>query len=184
MLIFHLLTVIPYAYLQFYREAGVGSHLLAFPIALLARLSRVAALGLAIGGSIELQFTYLTLAAYAFTAFWRAIIPESPDGLFSYIRPDPFRIEAWPKPSIRPWMADSVTELWGKRWHPLFRRPLVAVGGRPLIKLAHTLGFKSQVATSICAATGAFFLSGFIHEHSEWNLICNSIVSTTEYAMS
>lgn len=181
--IFHLLTVLPYAYLQFYREFSLDSaailrtnfrfahsgpgDFISSAIVLLGRLSRVVALGMAICGSIELQFTYLTLFVYAFTAFWRVIIPESSNGIFGYMRPDPFRIEAWPSPTVRPWMASSITELWGNRWHPFFRRTFVAVGGRPLIAIANRLGFTSQIAISICAAIGAFLLSGFIHEHSK-----------------
>ncbi|KAI6139048.1 hypothetical protein BKA82DRAFT_4229397 [Pisolithus tinctorius] len=38
----------------------------------------------------------------------------------------------WPPVFDKPWKADSLRDFWGYRWHQLFRRTFVILGGRPL----------------------------------------------------
>lgn len=179
----HIITVSLYAYLQKSREISPDpSAILRFAfgiekmhsypklsscITLLGRLLHVLAFGLAICTSIEVDFVYVTISAYLLIAILRTVIPPSASGITSYIRPDPFRVEAWPKPSLKPILSTSIIELWGNRWHSLFRRAFVAVGARPAIRLAGTMGMRSKTMRIACGALGAFIISGFIHESSE-----------------
>ena len=46
----------------------------------------------------------------------------------------------WPRIANRPWLAESVTEFWGKRWHQFFRHFFVVYGSRPGKKVAGLYG--------------------------------------------
>ncbi|KAG6330832.1 hypothetical protein ID866_8255 [Astraeus odoratus] len=59
----------------------------------------------------------------------------------------------WPPLFDQPWFATSLANLWGKRWHQLFREYFSAVGTKPLEGI---LGQYSVI--------GAFVLSGLLHD--------------------
>ena len=46
----------------------------------------------------------------------------------------------WPRIANRPWLAESVTEFWGKRWHQFFRQFFVVYGSRPGKKVVRCYG--------------------------------------------
>ncbi|KAG1900364.1 membrane bound O-acyl transferase family-domain-containing protein [Suillus fuscotomentosus] len=52
-----------------------------------------------------------------------------------------------------PWRATSLREFWSRRWHQLFRRIFIFLGGNPLSLLFGRIG----------GVIGAFLASGFIH---------------------
>lgn len=178
----HATTVLLYAFLQYSREVSPDPsflllHVLNIPqdnentilrtgTQLLSRLLHVFAFGVAIYASVEMDVTLATIIAYFLTNFFRAIIPPK-SILAKYLRPDPFNPKAWPTPSNEPLLAESITELWGKRWHALFRRTFVACGTRPMTKMAEKMGLKARSAKVAFGALGAFAISGFIHESSK-----------------
>jgi hypothetical protein len=171
--------VLGYIFLQYCRENDVGPDTLLHGyfhlpqnvlVSLAGRLLQVAAFGIAIYTAIEVDMCYITLLAYVITNLFRFLIPEflaSSYELAYYLRPDPFRTEAWPKLSFRPLLAESVTDFWGRRWHPLLKRQFVAVGFRPLAALATSIGLRQKGIKLACGALGAFIVSGFIHESSK-----------------
>ena len=59
----------------------------------------------------------------------------------------------WPPFFHQPWMATSMREFWGDRWHQFFRHFFVVFGARPGRALLGQPG----------AVMGAFAMSGFIH---------------------
>jgi Membrane bound O-acyl transferase family len=65
----------------------------------------------------------------------------------------------WPPLFHRPWKSRSLCELWGKRWHQLFRRVFTALGSR---SLSH-FGRFGQVM-------GAFLLSALMHDIQLWTM--------------
>jgi Membrane bound O-acyl transferase family len=70
------------------------------------------------------------------------------------------RQSAWQWPPIfnRPWMSTSITELWGFRWHQMFRYLFVTFGSRPGGALLGRVG----------ALMGAFAMSGVVHDLGMW----------------
>jgi hypothetical protein len=66
----------------------------------------------------------------------------------------------WPRIANRPWMATSVTEFWGKRWHQFFRHLFVVYGSRPGAKIAGWYG----------SIIGAYFVSAIMHVWGLWGL--------------
>ncbi|KAF9238542.1 membrane bound O-acyl transferase family-domain-containing protein [Melanogaster broomeanus] len=59
----------------------------------------------------------------------------------------------WPPLFNSPWLATSLTDFWGRRWHQMIRHVLLMVGGRPFNFLFGRLG----------GVLGAFLLSGLLH---------------------
>ncbi|KAI9443858.1 hypothetical protein H4582DRAFT_1042531 [Lactarius indigo] len=66
----------------------------------------------------------------------------------------------WPRISNRPWLAMSVTEFWGKRWHQFFRHTFVVFGARPGKKVAGWYG----------SVMGAYIVSATMHVLMLWGL--------------
>jgi hypothetical protein len=66
----------------------------------------------------------------------------------------------WPPISNRPWMSTSITELWGFRWHQMFRYVFVTFGSRPGAALLGRAG----------ALMGAFAISAVLHDLSMWGI--------------
>ncbi|KAI0285748.1 hypothetical protein BC826DRAFT_918498 [Russula brevipes] len=66
----------------------------------------------------------------------------------------------WPRIANRPWMATSVTEFWGKRWHQFFRHLFVVYGSRPGGKIAGWWG----------SIMGAYVVSAIMHVWGLWGL--------------
>ncbi|KAH7928258.1 hypothetical protein BV22DRAFT_1030913 [Leucogyrophana mollusca] len=64
------------------------------------------------------------------------------------------RPSQWPPLFDAPWMATSIANFWGRRWHQLFRDCFVAVGSRPLKRYLGRVG----------GVMGAFFVSGILHD--------------------
>jgi len=59
----------------------------------------------------------------------------------------------WPPAFDKPWVSQSLRELWGKRWHQLLRRVFLIYGGYPGHWLAGDLGL----------FVGTFVASGMFH---------------------
>ncbi|CAO1628131.1 unnamed protein product [Parajaminaea phylloscopi] len=68
-----------------------------------------------------------------------------------------------PLPFDNPLFADSLTSLWGQRWHALFRRPWYFVGYLPASKLARAAGLGKAASRSL-AVLATFLVSGLTHE--------------------
>ena len=66
----------------------------------------------------------------------------------------------WPPLSDRPWMATSIADFWGFRWHQLFRHVFVVFGARPGSALLGRPG----------ALLGAFGVSAVVHDLGMWGL--------------
>jgi len=66
----------------------------------------------------------------------------------------------WPRIANRPWLAMSVTEFWGKRWHQFFRHFFVVYGSRPGKKIAGWYG----------SVMGAYLVSAHMHLVMIWGL--------------
>jgi Membrane bound O-acyl transferase family len=66
----------------------------------------------------------------------------------------------WPPISNRPWMSTSIRELWGFRWHQMFRYAFVTFGSRPGGALLGRAG----------ALMGAFAMSAVLHYVSMWGV--------------
>ncbi|EGG00833.1 uncharacterized protein MELLADRAFT_111536 [Melampsora larici-populina 98AG31] len=63
-----------------------------------------------------------------------------------------------------PYLATSLTELWGKRWHQMLRRILTICGGIPATRMAKKLGGGVKLQ-QVCGLLGVFVLCGLLHEH-------------------
>ncbi|KAI5984668.1 membrane bound O-acyl transferase family-domain-containing protein, partial [Pisolithus albus] len=59
----------------------------------------------------------------------------------------------WPPLFDRPWLSTSLTDFWGRRWHQMFRFPLVSLGG---VLSARLFGRPGGVL-------GTFLISGIFH---------------------
>lgn len=68
--------------------------------------------------------------------------------------------QRWPPLTDRPWLATSLMEFWGKRWHQSFRQPFIQLGAKPL---ARVLGRPGGVM-------GVFILSEILHDVNMWGL--------------
>jgi len=66
----------------------------------------------------------------------------------------------WPRIANRPWLAMSVNEFWGKRWHQFFRHFFVVYGSRPGKKIAGWYG----------SIMGAYLVSAHMHIVMVWAL--------------
>jgi len=64
----------------------------------------------------------------------------------------------WPPLFDSPWLSSSLTELWAKRWHQLFRDMFIGVGARPLFLLIGRAGW----------IMGAFLVSSILHHFALW----------------
>jgi hypothetical protein len=70
----------------------------------------------------------------------------------------------WPPFLRRPWMATSIREFWGVRWHQFFRHFFVVFGARPGAMLLGRPG----------AVIGAFAVSGLMHIVGLWAAGCTT----------
>ena len=137
-----------------------------------SRLIQVATFGGIVYTSLECGYSLLTLLSCILTSTTRRVLPSN--GLFSIIKPDKFRKEAWPRLSKKPIFSVSLSDFWGKKWHSLFRRIFIVVGARPLSALPGQFGFfKNQVASKNwlkvpLSVLGAFMTNGVLHECCEW----------------
>ena len=59
----------------------------------------------------------------------------------------------WPPVIQAPWLATSVRDFWSRRWHQLFRRSFIVLGGWPLSIIFGNVGF----------IFGSFLASGIFH---------------------
>jgi hypothetical protein len=66
----------------------------------------------------------------------------------------------WPPLSNKPWLAHSIAEFWGSRWHQTFRNSFIAIGAAPL----------SLLVGRRAAPLGAFIISGLLHDLSMWGM--------------
>ena len=66
----------------------------------------------------------------------------------------------WPALSARPWMATSIMDFWGFRWHQFFRHTFVTFGARPCGALLGRAG----------AVLGGFGVSALVHCCGFWGL--------------
>ena len=70
--------------------------------------------------------------------------------------------EQWPPMFDAPWLATSLADMWGKKWHGLFRQTFVEIGAKPL---AYVTGSRL-----IGGCIGAFVVSAFLHYVALWGL--------------
>ncbi|KAF8316149.1 hypothetical protein DL93DRAFT_2078412 [Clavulina sp. PMI_390] len=88
---------------------------------------------------------------------------------------------SWPPLFDNPWISTSLHELWGRRWHQLFRRSLLVIGGYPLATILswvstvrggklHANAKGSEVRrrplNPVAVAIGTCVASGLLHT---WN---------------
>ncbi|KAJ7903697.1 membrane bound O-acyl transferase family-domain-containing protein, partial [Mycena olivaceomarginata] len=66
----------------------------------------------------------------------------------------------WPPMFDSPWLATSVTEFWAARWHQIFRQEFLALGAKPLSRVAGRPG----------GVLGAFMVSGALHLVGLWGM--------------
>lgn len=66
----------------------------------------------------------------------------------------------WPPAFRSPWLATSLTDLWAKRWHQLFRDVFINVGGKPLFFFLGRVG----------GILGVFIVSGILHHFGLWGM--------------
>ena len=66
----------------------------------------------------------------------------------------------WPALSARPWMATSIVDFWGFRWHQFFRHTFVTFGARPGGALLGRVG----------VVLGGFGVSALVHCIGFWGL--------------
>ncbi|KIJ18060.1 hypothetical protein PAXINDRAFT_167360 [Paxillus involutus ATCC 200175] len=64
------------------------------------------------------------------------------------------RPSQWPPLFDSPWLSTSLGDLWGRRWHQMFRHVFLTLGGRPFSYLFGRLG----------GIIGVFLLSGVYHD--------------------
>ncbi|KAF8841621.1 hypothetical protein BDN67DRAFT_1068326 [Paxillus ammoniavirescens] len=64
------------------------------------------------------------------------------------------RPSQWPPLFDSPWLSTSLGDLWGRRWHQVFRHVFMTLGGRPFGYLFGRLG----------GIIGVFLLSGVYHD--------------------
>ncbi|KAF9237189.1 membrane bound O-acyl transferase family-domain-containing protein [Melanogaster broomeanus] len=60
----------------------------------------------------------------------------------------------WPPLFDSPWLSTSLSDLWGRRWHQMFRHMLLTIGSLPFDFLFGRLG----------GIIGAFLVSGIFHD--------------------
>ncbi|KAF9239501.1 hypothetical protein BU15DRAFT_88044 [Melanogaster broomeanus] len=60
----------------------------------------------------------------------------------------------WPPLFDSPWLSTSLSDLWGRRWHQMFRHMLLTTGGLPFTYLFGRLG----------GVLGVFIISGLWHD--------------------
>lgn len=136
-----------------------------------SRFIQVVLFGSIIYTSLECGYSLLTLLSYTLTSITRSIVSylEGIIPILEAIKPDKFRIEAWPRLSYKPIYSDSLSDFWGKRWHALFRRIFIVAGARPLSNLPERMiGIKvGKNVKMALGALGAFMTSGILHECCE-----------------
>ena len=66
--------------------------------------------------------------------------------------------EQWPPLFQAPWMATSLADFWGLRWHQVFKRSFVVCGAKPAAQIFGRAG----------GVIGAFFVSGIMHDFGVW----------------
>ncbi|KAF8486170.1 membrane bound O-acyl transferase family-domain-containing protein [Russula ochroleuca] len=66
--------------------------------------------------------------------------------------------EQWPPIFQAPWMATSLADFWGLRWHQVFKRSFVVCGAKPAAQFFGRAG----------GVIGAFFVSGIMHDFGVW----------------
>ncbi|KAF8316131.1 hypothetical protein DL93DRAFT_2227042 [Clavulina sp. PMI_390] len=84
----------------------------------------------------------------------------------------------WPPLFDDPWISTSLHDLWGKRWHQLFRRSVLLVGGHPFATIVNWFTPAGKLGSSAsddgakvkrsplhpaAVAMGAFLASGLLH---------------------
>lgn len=96
--------------------------------------STIIAVAVALGISFLSQFSYSICTLIGVAVF----------------RQDPTQ---WPPVIQAPWLATSVRDFWSRRWHQLFRRNFIVLGGWPLSIFFGNLGY----------IFGSFLASGLFH---------------------
>jgi hypothetical protein len=66
----------------------------------------------------------------------------------------------WPAIFNSPWQAVSLTDFWGRRWHQIFRRNFLVMGGKPLYAIFGKLG----------GLIGVFMISAIMHDFPMWGM--------------
>ncbi|KAF8891416.1 membrane bound O-acyl transferase family-domain-containing protein [Mucidula mucida] len=70
---------------------------------------------------------------------------------------------AWPPVFQQPWLATSLSQFWGRRWHQLFKYYFVTIGATPA-------RFLPPLIANIAAVMGVFFVSGCLHFIGGWGM--------------
>ncbi|EIN09996.1 hypothetical protein PUNSTDRAFT_113285 [Punctularia strigosozonata HHB-11173 SS5] len=77
--------------------------------------------------------------------------------------------EDWPPLFHKPYLATSLADFWGKRWHQAFRRSFIVIGAEPLRSLALAVTGSRNVARA-AGVLGAFLISGVLHDWGMWGM--------------
>lgn len=74
----------------------------------------------------------------------------------------------WPPLLDKPWLSTSLHDLWGTRWHQLFRRSFLLGGGYPFAAILRPSQHKdprhSRRLSPGAIAFGTFIVSGLLHK--------------------
>lgn len=86
---------------------------------------------------------------------------------------DPVR---WPAAFDAPWAATSLKDLWGRRWHQIFRHAFTSLGALPSSVVAGWVGNRifgragGKVVGRAAGLLGGFALSTCLHEWGLWGM--------------
>jgi hypothetical protein len=87
--------------------------------------------------------------------------------LFALARPqDP---GDWPALFQKPYLATSLADFWGRRWHQVFRRSFLVIGAEPLQRVIFSIT-KSKNHSRAAGVLGAFLVSGLLHDWGMWGM--------------
>lgn len=103
----------------------------------------------------DICYNYYTLFAYFITSTFN-------DSLPTWIKTS-YNLKLFLPLYNSPHLPNSLTDLWAIRWHQLFRRSFIFLGGMPFSNLIKFMGFGKNLQ-KIAGLVGCFLVSGIMHE--------------------
>ncbi|KAG0145888.1 hypothetical protein CROQUDRAFT_45194 [Cronartium quercuum f. sp. fusiforme G11] len=129
-----------------------------FPgLSLLSEVIYTASHGIWLASVMDVGLCLTTLGATVLYKFARWL--NAPDAILQLC--DPIY---YPPAYDSPHLSSSIAELWGRRWHALFKRTFVLMGGKPMVWITKRLGASSNTQR-LMGLFGIFAASAFLHEY-------------------